>query len=90
MMSDKGKRRREKFLKKIQSDSFKLKNLINDFGKGIKSLGYTDEGDESEGLALFEASHHKLDTILFLMDSIKADMQDSYALDELTDEEDFN
>lgn len=89
MMSDRGKRRKDKFLKKIQADSIKLKNLINVFDKGIKSLGYAEDGDP-EGLALFEVSHHKLDTILFLMDSIKADMQDSYALEALTDEEDFD
>lgn len=66
---------RKAFFKKINDDSKELKSLMKQFRGGVRKMGY--EG--MDGIALIESSHHKLDTILFLMESIEADMQDIYA-----------
>ena len=66
---------REAFFKKINKDSEALKSLMKQFRGGVRKLGY----ESMNGIALIESSHHKLDTILFLMESIEADMQDIYA-----------
>lgn len=66
---------REAFFKKINKDSKELKSLMKQFRRGVRKIGY----EAMDGIALIESSHHKLDTILFLMESIEADMQDIYA-----------